>query len=308
MKLYLDKKNLLSMMDSREDPMFFECFQFIRKNFDICYNFSKDEIISDPRLMYWFKNFSSGAGMSSYEYHGKGDAQPIRPLASNFYKSDRKFRSSVFLVDDDSKCDYISQKNCIAIGKVGQEIATVGKLIIDDRETLAIDIRSWDEYCPELPISDVIICDNYYFSSKRVYIQNDNEIIKALVKVQQSAVNLVLIVKENEVDNDLNLVTLQIELKNLLKDITGSKDSTVTILTTYAAHDRYAITNYMRVNSGCGFMLKGSGLKSNVTVDVKSNANRTCERISRRLLEEFSSIAKRPVRCVGDRVSNLLSF
>jgi len=295
-------------MDSKEDPRFFECFHFIRKNFDICYNLSKEDITTDARLMYWFKNFATGTGTCRYEYHGTSDARPQRPLASNFYKTERSLRSSVFLVDDDSKCDFISQKNCIAIGKVGQELSVIERLIIDDKESLAVDVRSWSEYCPELPLSDIVICDNYYFSSKRVYLQNNNDIIKALVKVQQSAVNLVLIVKDNEIDNELNLVTLQLELKNLLKDLTGSKDSTVTIITTYAAHDRYAITNYMRVNTGCGFMLKGNGLKSNVTVDVKSNANRTCEKITKQLLDEFNTITRRPVRCIGDRVSNLLNF
>ena len=116
------------------------------------------------------------------------------------------------------------------------------------------------------------------------------------------------ITKEGEVDNRIDLVSEQKQIKELVKKASRSSKSTVTILTTYKSHDRSLITNYYRIKHGSCFHLKENGTKNNVMTEIKTHALRNNEENSKYLLDVFQEIASNPVRLIGDKKSNFLKF
>ena len=310
MRLYIDKENLISLMDSRSQDSFEDCARSVRRDLDVQYNFSKEEVRSNESLMAWFSRFGQGVkGKQEFVPENAPAVCPPRPLKSNFYNSADTDCTDVYLLSDDHICDVVSQKSCILIGKVGEETKVLSSLLLEDTEVPSTKIKSWRDYCPALPLTDIVLCDNHYFKNKYTYKKNDNEIIRALVEIpNESPVNVIIITKQGEVDREIDLSEEQKKIKDLVKRATGSKKSTVTILTAYRTHDRSLITNYYRIKHGSCFHLKDNSLKEDVTTEIKSHANRNNEMVSKELLAVYQKIADNALECYGDKVSNLLHF
>lgn len=310
MRLYIDKENLQSLVQSKSDDAFEDCVRLLKQQLDVQYNFPKDEILKDEYVAFWLNKLGDGV-KTNHDYCPPREVVPSRDnLKSNFYKDfDRTGLSSVYLLNNNHVCELVAAKGCILIGKVGEETAVLKKLIIEESEVAAVKISDWSTYCPQLPLTDIIINDNHYFKDKYVYDKNGNELIKALASIpDQSPVNVVIIVKEDEVSSEIDLSTEQTNIKALIKGLSGSTKSCVTILTTRKNHDRSLITNYYRIKHGSSFHLKENGLKNDVMTEVKSNAYRINEENTDYLLKQFQSIADAPVQCIGDRISNFLKF
>jgi len=308
MVLYIDKENVQFFMKSKGHPNFSKCEGLIRGNMDIHYNFPKEDITNDELLTLWFRQYGDGVSGKTV-FCPPQVITPDRPLKSNFHSSlNGMALSSVYLLNDTRVCDMIADKSCILIGKVGEEISVIERLIIDGTETMTSRI-DWNTYCPSLPVTDIIISDNHYFKDSRVYAVNNNELLRKIAaNANISPVNVVIIVKEGETDGEIDIAEEQKIIKQMIRDVTQSAKSTVTILTTYKTHDRNLVTNYFRIKNGSCFHLKQSSLKNDVTTELKSHAFRTNMNISRSLLDVFQEIAASPVRCYGDRKSNYLNF
>jgi hypothetical protein len=308
MDLYIDKNNLISFVKNSKNPLFDECQRLIRSNMVVHYNFSKNEMLEDEFVSYWCRLMPVDAG-DIHKFCPPENVFPERPLKINFRSSltSENF-FSFFLLDDENKCDLVAQKSCILIGKVGEEISTISKLLIGDNEKLAININ-WSDYFPKLPLSDLILADNHYFKHKNVYFHNDNELIKKLASIpSNSPLNVIIITKKDEVDSNIDLKAEQMKMTKLVKNLTKSTKSTVTILTTYKTHDRTLITNYYRVKHGSCFHLKENGLKGDVTIEIKSHAIIHNLKMTRTLIEVYQEIASNPLECFGEGKSNLLTI
>ncbi len=308
MVLYIDKENLLSLVESRNHPSFESCEKLIRNNMDIHCNFSKEEIVENDLLQFWFSLFGQGVG-GKVMFCPTEVITPDRPLKTNFYNSYTKDQlSSIYLLNENDKCDLISLKSCILIGKIGEEISTLEKLMIEGSEIFSKNI-DWNTYCPQLPLTDIIICDNHYFKNKEVYDLNNHELLRKLsLKSNSSAIKVIIITKEGEIDTALNIEQEQQKIKEIVRGLSGNVKSAVTILTTRKIHDRNMISNYFRIKNGSCFHVKNNGIKGDVTAEVKSHAIKHNNQISIGLLSEYQSIADNPVQCFGDRVSNYLNF
>jgi hypothetical protein len=205
----------------------------------------------------------------------------------------------------------IKKKGAILIGGVGDELNTIMSLILDNTEIFTSKITSWSEYCPKLPVTDIVICDNHYFKSKEVCGDNENGLIGALCTLpNQSPVNCIIIAKQGEIDPQIDLSREVEDIKKFVKRTTDSSKSSVTIVTTYKAHDRNAITNYYRLKCGSSFHIKGNNIKKDVTTEIKTHANRTNEDVSLGLLNEYQQIIDKvdSKSIFGDRKSNFLKF
>ncbi|WP_033147847.1 hypothetical protein [Prevotella sp. P6B1] len=311
MKLYIDKSNLISLVNSKNSPEFMDCADLIRRHFDVKYNFPKNDVKTEEHLMAWFSKYGQGVGGNAlYFSNDDGDKFPPRPVKSNFYNNGTSdLLTSVYLLDDEHICDVISSKSCILIGKKGEELKVLTGLIMDNTEIPAVKITSWGDYLPKLPLTDIIISDNHYFKSQEAYKKNDNDLIRFLSNIpKDSPVNVIIITKEGEIDKNLNLEEEQRKIKEIVKKASGSTKSSVTIVTTYKSHDRSLITNYYRIKHGSCFHLKSNGLKSDVTTEIKSHGKKQNEEMSKYLLSIYQEIASSPVRCYGDKKSNFLNF
>ena len=310
MKLYIDKENLQSLVKSKADDAFEGCVRLLKQQMDVQYNFPKDEMLKDEYIAFWLNKLGDGV-KTSHDYCPPKEVVPNREdLKSNFYKEyDKDGLSSVYLLNDEHVCDLVSAKGCILIGKIGEEISVLKELIIEDSEVAAIKINDWKSYCPHLPLTDIIINDNHYFKNKYVYERNDNELIRVLASVpNNSPVNVIIIVKEGEIALDIDLQAEQTKIKSVVKNVSGSSKSTVTILTTNKNHDRCLITNYYRIKHGSSFHLKENGVKNDVMTEIKSSAYSKNEENTSYLLHQFQTIADAPVQCYGDKKSNFLNF
>ena len=311
MVLYIDKENLISLVRSEDKAAFAEYAALVKKNLDIQYNFPKEEIRGNEYLTFWFSQFGSGVG-GSQEFCPPKTVVPERPMKSNFYNSlDAAGRSSMFFLDDAGKTAAAETKCCVIVSKVGDELSKLKEIFAleENGEELSYQITDWSKYLPQLPLTDIIICDNHYFKDKYVYDSNDNEIIRVLSAIpQNSPVNVIIIVKEREVDYQIDLASEQAKIKAIVKKASGSNQSTVTILTSYATHDRALITNYYRVKHGSSFHIKQNNIKHDVSTEVKTHAIRKNHEFTSRLLAEYQNIVDNPSKCIGDRVSNFLKF
>lgn len=308
MKLYIDKENLISLIKSKDNYLFEDCQLLIRKELDVQYNFEKSEIEKNEYLLAWFQRFGDGI-KGEQIFSSPERVYPARPVKSNFYiNGEGETFNSIYLIDDEHICEVIAEKSCVLIGKIGDEVNILESLMIE-KETRAISIESWKSFCPNLPLSDVIIADTYYFKNKEKYEKNNNELIGALANIpHNSPLNVVIITKPGNCDERINLEEEQKRIKELVKKKTGSAKSSVTILTSNKLHDRYLITNYYRINHGSCFHLNDYGLKEDVRTEIKSHAVRSNEKFSAELISIYQEIALSPVKCVGDKKSNLIRF
>lgn len=311
MVLYIDKENLISLVRSEDKASFVEYSNLIRKNLDIQYNFSKEDIRSNEFLAFWFSQLGSGVG-GVQEFCPPKNKVPERPMKSNFIKDlDASGRSALFFLNDIDKCTAVESKCCVMVSKIGDELSKLKAVFQPDEqgEILTYRITDWGNFLPKLPLSDIIICDNHYFKDKGVYEANDNEIIRFLSSIpQNSPVNVVIIAKDSEVDTEIDLAEEQSKIKALVKKASGSTKSTVTILTTYATHDRALITNYYRVKQGSSFHIKNIHVKHDISAEIKTHAIRKNHEFTVSLLNEYQDIASQPVKCIGDKICNYLTF
>lgn len=311
MFLYIDKENLISLVSSEDKAGFVEYSNLIRKNLDIQYNFSKEEIRGDEFLTFWFSQLGSGVG-GVQEFCPPMNIVPKRPMKSNFIKDlDASGRSALFFLNDIDKCTAVESKCCVMVSKIGDELSKLKAVFQPDEqgEILTYRIADWGDFLPKLPLSDIIICDNHYFKDKEVYEANENEIIRFLSSIpHESPVNVVIIVKDSEVDTKIELAEEQSRIKDLVKRASGSTKFNVTILTTNKTHDRALITNYYRVKQGSSFHIKDIYVRHDVSAEIKTHAIRKNHEFTISLLNEYQDIASQPVKCIGDKICNYLTF
>lgn len=314
MNLVIDKSNIESLISSVNDADYKDCMQILRQGVNLILNFDKSEINPSTRegqnLISWLRSIITDKGFKSKhpEWRKKFDSSSLKTNFVTSLSSDEK--RDIYLFDNLDVVSKIKEKGAILIGAVGDEISLLRSIILNDTERPACQIGSWSNYIPCLPVTDIIICDNHYFKHKDVYNSNDNELIRALcVLPKQSPVHCIIITKRDEIDPAINVQDELVSLKSLIKDLTDSTKSSVTIVSTYRTHDRNALTNYFRLKCGSCYHLKDNGLKKDVTAEIKTHANLTNEAISLHLLSEYQQIINENANdIIGDKKSNFLKF
>lgn len=316
MYLVIDKSNVISYLLSNDEDAIFECNRLIKQGIHLCFNFRKEDI--DPqsqegvKILTWLKILTTGRKYQKNNLHEWNPLFDSANLKSNFASTlDGSQKRYAFLLDNSEVIPKIKEKGAILIGSVGQEIELLLSIRLEETETATHKINSWLEYCPPLPLTDLIICDNHFFKNKIVYERNRDELIKGIVQLpKQSPVNCVIIVKIDEVDKEFILSDEAKKIKNTLKEITGSTKSSVTIIGTYATHDRNAIANYYRLTNGSCFHLNENGLKKDVTAEIKTHAKKSYEDRTNELILIYQRIIdeSKGKNIYGDKKSNLLNF
>ena len=295
MDLVIDKANFISLLSDHQNIK--ECNSLIQKGINLILNFCKDDLTEDEKekIVDWQKDFNDGRKNFSITWKKLFESENLK---TNFLNTELQDEVNTykyaFLLNNDRIVDYVKKKGGTLIGKLGEESKLILSMRLEGLETFTHEIRSWKDYCPLMPLTDIIICDNHYFKNKKVYENNSNELIEALCRVpNQTPVNCVIIVKRDDVDPSIDLEEEQRKIQRLVKKITNSQQSNVAIILTYATHDRHVITNYYRINNGSCFHIKGNGLKDNVLTDIKSHAIRNSENISEGLIARYKKIVQR---------------
>ena len=316
MRLYIDKENLESLVQGRKKhlALYDELIRAVKKGLGVYYNFnfSEEAFLKNQYLQAWF-NAVKGDGVKteSEAFCPPHNVFPERPIKTNFLSTCNpdEYRSLYFLCMEDNIAKAIQNTHCILIGNVGEEYDIIDKLVsLEDKEILTKNIASWNSYCPKLPLTDIVLCDEHYFKDKMVYDKNNNEILTSLCQTPNSQINVVIITKEGEIDPSLGEECKAI--KEHISKVSGiSKGKcNVTVMTTNRTHSRHLITNYFRIVHTSCFHLIDNGLKDDVNTDIAPCIKQNANEITDNLLALFQSVATAPVQCFGDKKSNFLNF
>lgn len=297
-----------------------KCQSLLMEQMNAHYNFSKNEIIPDDDggeadddndlLMGWFRLYGD-IDEAEYSFiQNDEDIFPPHPRKSNFYNSyERKVITSVYLLSgDESVVDSIKSKGSILVGKVGEEMSILNRLLLEDTEERLVNIQ-WDTYLPPLPITDIIIGDNHYFNDEIRYKRNNENILKSLITLaKKTPINILIVVKTGEVCSTIDLPTEVNNIKGIIKSCGGSNDSHVTICKTRKQHDRQIVTNYYRINCGTSVQNQDAGVKEDSKVEIKTNANRHNQKITNEEISFYQNVINGDATIIGDRKCNFLNF
>ena len=315
MRLYIDKENIISFMANRDKniDLFDDSVRLIKKGMEVYYNFPKSEILTNPVLAAWFGRMEGHGVRGTCFFCPEAIIKPERPIKTNFYNNyDFRDRGSIYLLNvEENTYKIIHDKQAILISNPGSEISIFQSLIdIPERTEMMTDICNWKDYIPNVPFSDVILSDTYYFANLKVYEKNDNELIRALASIPKDTFNLVIITKDGTVDERINLETECQKIKDIVVSISGlnRRKCSVTIITSKQTHSRYIITNYYTVTPSSCVHLRDNRLKGDADINIYSHAAPRKSSKNMRLISFFQKVANNSVKIVGDKKSNFISF
>lgn len=186
MDLIIDKANLLSLL-SGDDNKIFECTRLIKRGIHLCFNFNKEDVNpnspEDAKIMTWLLSMVDGIKTPKPVWKPCIESTTIKTNFATYLPPDQK--RSMFLLNNNEVIPKIMEKGAILIGKVGQEVDILLSLLLEDKEIATSEISSWIDYCPKLPLTDIIISDNHFFRDSYVYKQNCDDLIIGLTQVVQ---------------------------------------------------------------------------------------------------------------------------
>lgn len=333
MRLYIDKANLISFLDSRRDveymDIYADCERMIRRQLAVHYNFPKAQCNDDAKLQAWFLNATNGCGYNESPdvFANTEDAiYPPRPLKGTFYnQASREQLSSVYLIDADVAA--IQRTHTVLIGGLGQELFTLKRLFCrnDYQYHKEYDLHDphsfagWAQLDIDghiMPTTDIIISDRYLFKDDNIIRDNLSIFLRLFGQKKGSKINLVILTYPNG-ERD----SIWLDRKNeLLRELKYNKYCVVNIsfiLSYDCPHDRIIITNYRYFKSGTsyGYCDDSGNLKtSGDSLDVLSIADiEACLYAQRRInniqivLNKLISLNRNDC-IIGDKVSNWLMF
>ena len=318
MRLYIDIENIRSFIMTwkkvEDVDARFEIKNFIKKELDVYVNSVDDEQLNDEFIQFWISCMMGGDGLGHSEKKiliGNKRFPPRFPFKSNFYKTlTKEDLSSIYLLDEDmNKCTEAANKGAVLVGCVHEEINVLNKIMTvkHGKVQLSSKISSWKDFCPELPLTDIVLIDPYYFCD---YDQvSSNELIRSITLIpQNNPINIVLFCKK-EADRGIDIMKEMQYIKETVKRNTSTKPN-VTIVRMNDMHDRDLITNYFILSSGCGFDLQKKEIRINEKVTLYSMAyKQECGDTYNRMLCEYQeSISKGKGEIIGDKKSNFLIF
>ena len=316
MILYIDKNNIKSIVQGRNEKtdLYYEIVNFVKKGLDVHYNFSKDEIYLDKDVDFWFKSVKGSGVKTNSNYCPTEKKFPEHPIKENIinllYHKENGLRSIYLVESDNETVDYLNDNKVVLFGNVGKEY-DIFKLLSEVEEKKdaihLFKIKSWLNYCPHLPVTDLVMCDEYYFDNRYDYEHNKNEILKAIAKNAKYQLNIVIITKNIDRFYDPEDLCKQIK-KDVMSasEISDENNCSVTIILSSKFHDRHLITNYYRIYVGAGYIKESK--KEDVLVSIGPNTSKVSYETTNDLIKQFNRAIEINRGVFGDRKSNILKF
>ena len=309
-QLYIDKENIKSFVQTKDKELFDECVRLIRKNIDIHYNFPKEEVLKDPYMRLWFRNVMGQGVGNQYAYScSEDDILPKRPVSyKDFAPNGAEDPFGIYLLKDSEACKEVDQHKCVLIGGIGKEIEILQQLIqINEEDEVFVKDTNWAQYCPKLPLTDILLCDTYYFKDLGVYRNNRNELLRVLSSVPKNfPINVVIITVSSNISPSININDELDKIRDMVQEESNNSKSAVTIvgIPDGIIHDRALITNYYRINGTAGFQ-KQRHIKSDIRLEIRSHTKGSNYYNSLNLIDDtYKGAIKKAVFCIGDKSSN----
>jgi len=325
MDIYIDKANLVSLIKSRENPLFDDCSKLLKKQLNIFFNFSKNELKGNDLIRTWITTFTSGMGNNnSIEFDYLIPNRPLKSTTSN--ELCKKGLSSIYLLDDPD-IDKLKNAGTVLIGKLGEEIETLNNLFLFQNDYLfekkwkigSQKFQAWLDLKEfSLPVTDIIIIDPYVVSDESLCLSNLRELLKSLAFKSKSKINVVIYTnKANCIDYSI----ISPIVRNAIRSVTdvSPKFTLITYqdqrgISSRSEHDRTVLMNYFRIYSGDTlnyFDGHGKTISKGREIIYSSLAKEENFNLSRELLKDLQQnidFFKKNSGIEGDKKSNYLDF
>lgn len=261
MDIYIDKENLLSLINSRTETLYYDCIKILKKQLNIFFNFSKDVLKEDDKLMAWYSSLQEGVGENNKFSFGHNF--PSRPLKSNAYKQfNSQQLSSVYLLNDE-KIEILKSTGTVLIGKPGEELSILNSLFLNQKDYLfdkrwkigGNGFEKWEDLIDySLPLTDIIIVDPFVCSDTSLLKYNLLPFLSCLSNKVKTKLNVIIYTNK---ETSLPYEDLSYIIRKTINDSTGVNPNFTLIKYTdkrgvpsKAEHDRTVFLNYVRIYSG----------------------------------------------------------
>lgn len=324
MDIYIDKENLLSLINSRTESLYHDCLKTLKKQLNVFFNFPKEDLKADEKLMTWYADFSQGVGENNTFVFG--DIFPPRPLKSTTYKSfNSNHLSSVYLINDE-RFDALNNTGTLLMSKPGEEIELFNKLFLFQKDYIfekrwricSPSFNSWNHLTAfSLPLSDIIIVDPFILKNKDTDKDTIDVNLIAYLEILSENINVKtnIIVFTNPNNIDVDYPVLLPKIKAVFNRTTNVKPN-FTLVKTSKEHDRTIITNYLRIKSGDTFNFfnnQGQRITKGKEIEYSSLANAENHKLALEVIKDLqiqinSLKINNPEFIIGDKECNYLTF
>lgn len=196
----------------------------------------------------------------------------------------KEFPSSLYLTEDtvDSLCSkygrvFLSSSSMIEMGKL---IFEDKKFLIDKKAKSNINPNAWHVIRGlSLPLTDIVLIDNYILKNEIVGIWNITELIKNLIPTNQELQEIRVAIltsnynePEKEIERKLNVWFSNLN-NSFINNLPGLRiNLSIGVINSHGLnHDRTLLTNYVWIGSGSGFtVFKQNGTPAAITTITHS--------------------------------------
>jgi len=315
MDIYIDELNLESFINQKDNSLYADTLKLLKRQLGLKFNFPKDRLKTNHKLAPLVQLLTSGMGNTEITFNNNFPNRPLKSNSTNNFNSNQL--SSIFWIND-SDSNKLIESGSIILGELGEELNLINKLFFHQNDYLfekkwrinGEGFRNWDDIKDfSLPLTDIIIVDNYILYNKEIFKTNLLSYLSVLMHNSQAKVNIVMYAHPDQIDDDETEILKQI--KSCVKNATGKK-GTATIIKTRKEHDRTILTNYNRIYSGDTFNFwDGAGRKitKGKEITYSSNAREENHQLFKDILKDLQGIIdKNPENIEGDKISNYLNF
>jgi len=315
MDIYIDEPNLESFLNQKSNTLYEDALKLLKRQLDLRFNFSKDRLKENRNLTPLIPLLTSGLGNTQITFNNDFPSRPLKSNSANDFDSNQL--SAVYWISDDD-CNKLIDSGSVILGEPGQELNIINQLFFLQEDYLfekkwrinGAGFNQWTDIQDySLPLTDIIIVDNYILSSKEIFATNLLSYLAVLMTKSQSKANVVVYAHPDRIDGDETEILK--EIKKCIKGATGKK-GTATLIKTRKEHDRTILTNYNRVYSGDTFNFwDGAGRKitKGKEITYSSNARSDNHQLFKDLIVDLQDIIdKNPENISGDKVSGYLNF
>lgn len=255
--------------------------------------------------MQWLTQMTTGINETNKDAVKWESAFPARPLDVSTFKGDQLMAVYCLSKDSDPKLESHAKKGNLLIACEGQEIETVSSLYFDALQytkNIFHKISSWSDLEAYIsPCTDIIIADQYIFSSPELYQKNIYSLIRVLCsKAKNAHVNIVVFTlksnysKQTKTEFEPAWDTIYTKIRKCAEKhsslnvtfVTASKE-------TLEEHDRTIFTNYKYISSGDSYNYFDSNdtkITTGRNLHVHSHAERDNEDDAKKFLADMQEI------------------
>lgn len=326
MNLHIDKENLLSLIESHSHEMYQDCVKLIKKQLNTYFSFSKNEIAENETLTHWFsQNLTQGLSKETKQLFDSTFSSA--PLNANSYKSfDEQQLSSIYLKKETEERTF--QNGALLVGRIGEEISILTKVFFKPDDYIfekkwrigGDDFKRWSDLAGlSLPMTDIIVVDQFVSNDENLIEYNIIEFLKTLCAKPKLKLNIVFYTNRSETIQYNKLSPL---VRAAVRSVTGFTPNFTLVtylkqrgLKSLEEHDRTIVTNYKRIESGDSFNYfdsNGNIITTGREIHYSSLASSENFHLSRLLLKDLQNaidfLKQQGHGIEGDKKSRFLNF